>query len=67
MKTMEFPFYGDNSTYNRLDITAAFGLQFQYNDFRLFGGYRIGLTDLNTNENIKTNSKGLFIGLGMNL
>ncbi|MCR5192408.1 MAG: hypothetical protein K6D59_03800 [Bacteroidales bacterium] len=34
---------------------------------KLFGGYRIGLTDLNTNENIKTTSKGLFIGLGMNL
>lgn len=63
----DYAMYGDNSVNSRLDITAAFGLQFQYDEFRLFGGYRIGLTDLNTNENIKTTSKGLFIGLGMNL
>ena len=63
----DYAMYGDNSTNNRLDITAAFGLQFQYNDIRLFGGYRIGLTDLNTNDNVKTTSSGLFVGLGYNL
>lgn len=63
----DYAMYGDNSTNNRLDITAAFGLQFQYSDFRLFGGYRFGLIDLNTNDNIKTTSSGLFVGLGYNL
>jgi len=63
----DYNMYGDNSANNRFDITAAFGLQFQYNEFRLFGGYRLGLTDLNSNDNVKTTSKGLFIGLGMNL
>ena len=63
----DYAMYGDNSTNNRLDITAAFGLQFQYSDFRLFGGYRFGLTDLNTNDNVKTTSSGLFVGLGYNL
>ena len=63
----DYPMYGNNSSYNRLDITAAFGLQFQYSNLRLFGGYRIGLTDLNSNENIKTTSSGLFAGLGYNL
>lgn len=63
----DYDMYGDNSTNNRFDITAAFGLQFQYSDFRLFGGYRLGLTDLNTNENVKTTSSGLFVGLGYNL
>lgn len=63
----DYAMYGDNSTNNRLDITAAFGLQFQYNNYRLFGGYRIGLTDLNTDDNVKTTSSGLFVGLGMNL
>jgi len=63
----DYPMYGDNSANNRLDITAAFGLQFQYSDFRLFGGYRMSLTDLNTNDNIKTTSSGLFVGLGLNL
>ncbi|MBR3412139.1 MAG: PorT family protein [Bacteroidales bacterium] len=63
----DYAMYGDNSVNSRLDITAAFGLQFQYGDFRLFGGYRIGLTDLNTNDNLKTTSSGLFVGLGYNL
>lgn len=63
----DYAMYGDNSTNERLDITAAFGLKFQYSDFRLFGGYRLGLTDLNNNENVKTTSSGLFIGLGYNL
>lgn len=63
----DYDMYGDNSTNNRLDITAAFGLQLQYSNYRLFGGYRIGLTDLNTNDNIKTTSSGLFVGLGLNL
>lgn len=63
----DYAMYGDNSTNNRLDITAAFGLQFQYSDFRLFGGYRLGLTDLNSNDNVKTTSSGLFVGAGFNL
>lgn len=63
----DYAMYGDNSSNNRLDITAALGLQFQYKDYSLFGGYRFGLTDLNTNENIKTTSSGLFIGLGYKL
>jgi len=63
----DYDMYGDNSTNNRFDLTAAFGLQFQYSDFRLFGGYRLGLTDLNTNENVKTTSSGLFVGLGYSL
>ena len=63
----DYAMYDDNSTNNRLDITAAFGLQFQYSNYRLFGGYRLGLTDLNTNDNVKTTSSGLFVGLGLNL
>ena len=63
----DYAMYDDNSTHNRLDITAAFGLQFQYSNYRLFGGYRLGLTDLNTNDNVKTTSSGLFVGLGLNL
>lgn len=63
----DYDMYGDNSANNRFDITAAFGLQFQYSDFRLFGGYRIGLTDLNTNDNVKTTTSGLFVGLGYSL
>ena len=63
----DYPMYDDNSTNSRFDLAAAFGLQFQYTNFRLFGGYRIGLTDLDTRDNVKTTSAGLFVGLGYNL
>ena len=63
----DYAMYGDNSNNNRFDLTAAFGLQFQYSDFRLFGGYRLGLIDLNTDDNVKTTSSGLFVGLGYSL
>ena len=60
----DYDMYGDDSEMNRFDITAAFGLQFQYTDFRLFGGYRFGLMDLNSNDNINIKSSGFFVGLG---
>lgn len=63
----DYAMYGDNSSNERFDLTAAFGLQFQYSDFRLFGGYRIGLLDLNSGDNVKTTTSGLFIGLGINM
>ncbi len=59
-----YPMYGDNSSLKRLDISAALGLQFQYNAFRLFGGYRLGLTDLNSSDNVKTTTSGIFAGIG---
>lgn len=63
----DYPMYGDNSNNKRFDVTLPIGLQFQYKDYRLFGGYRFGLADLNTNNNIKTTSSGIFIGLGYGL
>ena len=60
----DYAMYGDNSSNERFDLTAALGLQFQYSDFRLFGGYRIGLLDLNSGDNVKTTTSGMFVGLG---
>ena len=60
----DYAMYGDNSSNERFDLTAAFGLQLQYSDFRLFGGYRIGLLDLNSGDNVKTTTSGMFVGLG---
>lgn len=59
--------YGDNSNNNRFDLTAAFGVQLQYSQFRLFGGYRLGLIDLDSRDNYKTTSAGIFVGLGLSL
>ncbi len=63
----DYPMYGDNSSNERMDLSAAFGLAFQYNAFRLFGGYRMGLSDLNNGDNVSTKTSGYFVGLGMAL
>ncbi|MBQ9474385.1 MAG: PorT family protein [Bacteroidales bacterium] len=63
----DYAMYGDNSNNQRLDLSLAFGASFQYLDFRVFGGYRMGLLDLNSNDNIKTTSAGIFLGLGYEL
>lgn len=60
----DYAMYGANSDNERLDLSAAFGLAFQYTQFRLFGGYRLGLLDLNSSDNVKTTTSGLFVGLG---
>ena len=60
----DYAMYGDNSNNQRLDLSLAFGASFQYLDFRVFGGYRMGMLDLNSNDNIKTTSGGIFLGLG---
>lgn len=63
----DYSMYGGNSSNERFDLSIAFGLAFQYSDFRLFGGYRIGLLDLNNNDNTSTKTSGFFVGLGMDL
>lgn len=61
------PMYDDGSAYNRLDLSAAAGVELHYTGYRLFGGYRLGFLDLNNNDNIKTTSSGLFVGIGIDL
>lgn len=61
------PMYDNGSAYNRLDLSGTVGVELHYAAYRLFGGYRIGFLDLNNNDNIKTNSSGLFVGLGIDL
>lgn len=56
----DYPMYDDNSNNERFDL----GLALQYTDFRLFGGYRVGLLDLNSSDNVNTKTSGLFVGLG---
>ena len=58
--------YGDNSNMSRLNLYAVFGADLKFNQFSLFGGYRLGLLDLySNNATLKTN--GLFVGLGFSL
>ena len=59
--------YGDNGSYNPLNLSGTFGLCFSYQQFRLFGGYNMGLMDIDKNDNTTTKTSGLFFGLGMAL
>ena len=58
--------YGDNSNLSRFNIYGVFGADVKFSQFNLFGGYRLGLIDLDSgNGTLKTN--GLFVGLGYTL
>lgn len=60
----DHPWYGDNSNSNQLDILGTVGATFAYQSFRIFGGYRLGLLDLDKRDNVKTTTNGIFVGLG---
>ena len=59
--------YGDNSHRSRFNLYAVFGADLQFSNFNLFGGYRLGLIDLNSYDNITLKTNGLFVGLGFAL
>ncbi|MBR1513209.1 MAG: outer membrane beta-barrel protein [Bacteroidales bacterium] len=59
--------YGDNSNMNRFNLYGVFGASVRFNDFNLFGGYRMGLTDLDKSDNGTLKTSGLFVGLGFSL
>ena len=59
--------YGDNSRMNRFNLYAVFGADVKFNQFNLFGGYRLGLLDLNSSDNVTLKTNGLFVGLGFTL
>ena len=60
----DFPWYGDNSNYKQFDLQGAAGVALEFQAFRLYGGYRIGLLDLNKNEKTTSKTSGIFVGLG---
>ena len=59
--------YGDNSTRNRFNLYAVFGVDVKFSNFNLFGGYRLGLLDLDSNDNASLKTNGIFVGLGFTL
>jgi len=63
--------YGDNGTLNRpnnrFNISAVFGAAVTFSNFNLFGGYGMGLTDLDKSDNVTLKTNGFFVGLGFNL
>lgn len=59
--------YGNNSNQSRFNLYAVFGADVKFTNFNLFGGYRLGLLDLNKSNNIVTKANGLFVGVGFTL
>lgn len=59
--------YGDNSNRSRFNLYAVFGADVKFANYNLFGGYRLGLLDLNTSDNATLKTNGLFVGLGFTL
>ena len=59
--------YGDNSTRSRFNLYAVFGADVRFSSFNLFGGYRLGLLDLDQNDNTTLKTNGFFVGLGYKL
>lgn len=71
--TETYKWYGDNlipNTFypnNRFNLYAVFGADVKFSQFNLFGGYRLGLLDLNSKSNITIKANGFFVGLGFSL
>lgn len=59
--------YGDNSKTSRFNLHAVFGANVKFSNFNVFGGYRLGLLDLNKSDNIIQKTNGFFVGLGFTL
>ena len=59
--------YDNNSTMSRFNLYMVFGADVKFTNFNLFGGYRLGLLDLNSNDNATLKTNGWFIGLGYTL
>ena len=62
-----YDWYGDNSNQSRFNLYAVFGADVKFSNFNLFGGYRLGLLDLDKTDNASLKTNGLFVGLGFTL
>lgn len=65
--TFDNNWYGDNSKLSRFNLYAVFGADVKFSQFNLFGGYRLGLLDLNSSDNVNLKTNGFFVGLGYTL
>ena len=60
----DYKWYGDNSNYKQFDLQGAAGVALEFQALRLFGGYRLGLLDINKSEKTTSKTSGIFVGLG---
>ena len=53
------------SALKRFEASAAGGMFLKYKGFVLFGGYRLGLNDLDRMNDCTTKTRGFFVGIGV--
>lgn len=63
----DVPFYGDNGNWKNLELGGTIGVCVSFTDFRLFGGYNMGLVNMDKRDNYTTKGSNYFVGLGYNL
>ena len=54
------------SALKRFELNVDGGLFLEYKSFMLYGGYRLGLLDLDKIDNMTTKARGFFVGIGIN-
>lgn len=63
----ESNWYDDNSTLKQLDVALTFGAAITFSDIKIFGGYNMGLLNLDGATDHTMKGSNLFIGVGYNL
>lgn len=58
--------YDPELALRRFEVNACAGIFAKYRDFMLFGGYRLGLNDLDKRDNVTVKPRGFFVGIGFN-
>lgn len=60
----EDDWYDDDSNNSRFDLGATLGACISFNQFRIYGGYNLGLLNLSTADNTTRKAAGFFAGIG---
>lgn len=63
----EDDWYDDGSNNSRIDVGATLGVALAFNQFRIYGGYNLGLLNLSTADNTTRKAAGYFLGLSFKL
>ena len=63
----DVPFYGENGNWKNLELGGTIGLCVSFTDFRLFGGYNMGLVNMDKRDNYTNKGSNFFVGFGYTL
>ena len=61
-----YDWYGDNSDMSRFNLYLVAGGNIRFSTFNLFGGYRMGMLDIDKSDYSTLKTNGMFVGIGFN-